>query len=484
VSTFLITNADVPGGPGPADVRLGPRVIEEIGRGLARQAREPVLDAAGGAVIAGLHDHHLHLRAAVAARSSADVSGAAGPAAFDRMVRTAVGKLPTGRWLRAVGWDEEAAGPLDRRRLDALTGPVPARVQHRSGVMWVLNTAALHAVGASRGQLAGPEPAGLERAADGELSGRLLRMDDWLRERLPATAAGDFPRGLAELAAWSARRGITGFTDATPGRDQADVKEFSRLSAAGTFPQRLVLMAPPGLREPVGPRVALGPLKIVLDDSALPGAGELAARIDDSRRRGRGAAIHCVTADQLVIAVAAFEQCAPVPAGGRLAGRIEHAGVVPPGYAERLSRLGVAVVTQPGFIAGRGDSYLRRVPAAEQGWLYPCASLAAAGVTVAASTDAPFGPADPWQCMVAAVSRRSRGGVVIGETERTGADRALEMFQTRARDVRRLRTVRAGQPSDVCVLHLPLDRALLKPEAETVRTTIVCGQPVAGDGSS
>lgn len=475
-ATLLITNADVAGRPG-VDVRLGPYVIEEINVGLARGAGEPTLDAAGGAVIPGLHDHHLHLRAAVAARESVDVSGAADSSGFDQMIRTTAENLSPGCWLRAVGWDEDEAGPLDRRRLDVLTGPVPARVQHRSGAMWVLNTAALRAVGAEHWDLPG-----LERAADGQLSGRLLRMDAWLRERLPLGAPDQFAAGLATQAAWCARRGITGFTDATPGRDQADADEFSQLSMAGAFPQRLVLMAPPGLREPAASRVTLGPLKIILDDSSLPAPDGLAALIEDTRRRACGIAVHCVTADQLVIAVAAFEQCRLVRDGTQPSDRIEHAGVVPPGYAERLARLDLAVVTQPGFVAQRGDAYLRQVPAAEREWLYPCASLAVVGVTVVASTDAPFGPADPWQCIAAAVSRRTRAGAVVGESERIGAVRALRMFQAEASDVRRTRTVQIGQPSDVCVLHQPLDRALLKPDAETVRTTIVGGQPVAGDG--
>ncbi len=39
-------------------------------------------------------------------------------------------------WIRAVGYHEAVAGPLDRTRLDALAPSVPVRVQHRSGVLW------------------------------------------------------------------------------------------------------------------------------------------------------------------------------------------------------------------------------------------------------------------------------------------------------------------------------------------------------------
>jgi predicted amidohydrolase YtcJ len=50
-------------------------------------------------------------------------------------------------WIRAVGYHEAVAGPLDRHALDGLSPAVPVRVQHRSGVLWTLNSAGLARVG-------------------------------------------------------------------------------------------------------------------------------------------------------------------------------------------------------------------------------------------------------------------------------------------------------------------------------------------------
>ena len=72
-----------------------------------------MVDAAGGALLPGLHDHHVHLMAMAAARDSVDV-GTAGLAAL----RTA----PGDDWVRAVGYHESIAGPLDR---DASTRSSP-----------------------------------------------------------------------------------------------------------------------------------------------------------------------------------------------------------------------------------------------------------------------------------------------------------------------------------------------------------------------
>jgi predicted amidohydrolase YtcJ len=471
--TVLIRNAEVDGRAG-LDVRVGADRIQQVGRQLSRQASDHVLDAAGGAAIPGLHDHHVHLRAVVAARSSVDASTAVDPAAFDELVASAA-RQAVGGWLRVTGWDEHRAGSLDRGRLDEIAGSVATRVQHRGGSMWVLNSAALRAVGADDCDLAG-----VERDQDGAATGRLLRMDAWLRDRLAAAGARAsqhaFGNGVARYAAWCARLGVTGFTDATPDRDQADADEFAALSAAGVLPQRLVLMAPPGLSRRrfdggASGRVTLGPVKIVLEDATLPSAGQLAARIKDAHRRTVAVAIHCVTAEQLVVAVAAFEEAGPASTG--TADRIEHAAVVPPGYAATLARLGLAVVTQPGFIHDRGDDYLRYVPPAERGWLYPCASLLHAGVPVAAGSDAPFGPASPWLAVAAATSRRSAAGAAVGADERVSAGRALRLFLAAPGDIRQARSIAPGQPGDVCVLRASLRRSLAGlPDPEVVATII------------
>ena len=120
---------------------------------------------------------------------------------------------------------------------------------------------------------------------------------------------------------------------------------------------------------------------------------------------GRAVAIHCVSRVEVVVAIDALTRPGPVPGD-----RLEHASVLPLGLEHRLRELGVAVVTQPNFIAERGDAYARDVDADDLEVLYRCRTLLAAGVAVAGGTDAPFGIADPWRAMRAAVERRSHDG--------------------------------------------------------------------------
>ena len=65
---LLIRNAEI-AGDAPRDLRAREGRIAEIGAGLAAGAGKP-LDAAGGALLPGLHDHHLHLLALAAAERS------------------------------------------------------------------------------------------------------------------------------------------------------------------------------------------------------------------------------------------------------------------------------------------------------------------------------------------------------------------------------------------------------------------------------
>ena len=103
----------------------------------------------------------------------------------------------------------------------------PVRVQHRSGALWMLNTAGLTAIRAP----AADHP-GLERGEGGWLTGRLWRADDWLRSRLPQSG----PPGLTRVGTALLRHGITGVTDATPDLDDWSIAAISDAMAQGDLP--------------------------------------------------------------------------------------------------------------------------------------------------------------------------------------------------------------------------------------------------------
>jgi predicted amidohydrolase YtcJ len=453
---LLIREAEVEGGG--ADVRIEAGRIAALGRGLAPAPGERVVEARGGALLPGLHDHHLHLLAWAAALGSV----ACGPPAVrdEAALAAALQSAPGAGFVRGVGYHESVAGALDRARLDALLPGRPLRIQHRSGALWMLNSAACRALGLDED---GAAAEGVERDAAGVATGRLFRLDAWLRARLASEALPD----LAPVGAALARVGVTGVTDATPGLEPAALAALAAARGGGALPQRLVLLGAPRSED----GFAAGPAKLVLDERALPPLAELVARVDAAHAAGRGVAVHCVTRAELVIALAALEE-----AGVRGGDRIEHASVAPPELVAWLARLGVSVVTQPGFVRSRGDDYLREVEPRDRPWLYRCAGFASAGVALGAGTDAPFGEPDPWRAMQAAVDRRTAAGERLGAAEALSPERALALFTTPPDAPGGApRRIAPGASADLCLLDRPWARMRDALAHEAVAATIAAG---------
>jgi predicted amidohydrolase YtcJ len=214
----------------------------------------------------------------------------------------------------------------------------------------------------------------------------------------------------------------------------------------------------------------LGPVKVLLDD-ALPPATALESVVRSAHAEGRPVAFHAVTRVQLIAAVLAVEA-----AGSRPGDRVEHGAVIPDELVESLRALQLTVVTQPSFVADRGDRYLADVDADDLSLLYRVRSLLAAGVAVAAGSDAPFGHPDPWRAVTAAVSRRTEAGAVLGPEERVEPGAALGLFLGRPDLPGERRRIGPGAPADVCVLRCPLAAALDRPTAENVRATVAAGR--------
>jgi predicted amidohydrolase YtcJ len=446
------------------DVRIADGRVAEIGLRLGRRTGEHVLDAGGGALLPGLVDHHLHLHAlAAAARSTPcgppEVRDPAGLAAA-----LAAATTDEHGWVRGVGYHDSVAGHLDAAALDRLHAARPVRLQHRSGALWVVNAA-----GAERLGLADPAHPGIERMPDGTPTGRLWRADDWMRSRLPGTG----PPDLTAVGARLSRLGITAVTDATPDLEPAAIDALAAAVATGALPQRVHLLGVPLGVVPPAPLTA-GPYKIVLADSGLPDLDALTATIRAAHGAGRPVAVHCVTREALVLLLAALHDA------GCVAGdRIEHAALVPADLVGDLAHRGLRVVTQPGFLTHRGDDYLRDLPAMDHPDLYRCRSLLDAGVRLALSSDAPYGPLDPWAVIAAAAHRRTPSGAVAGRAERLAPADALAAYLAPPDDPGGPpRRVRPGATADLALLDRPLESVLTDrtdPAAAPVRATLIAG---------
>ncbi len=461
---MLIRNADLYSA-GLSDVRVAGTRIVALGRGLPTLPGEDVIDARGGALLPGLHDHHIHLVSLAAALNSVHCGPPHVHHADELAATLAAEERRGGDWLRGVGYHESVAGEIDRHWLDRHIPSRPVRVQHRSGQMWILNSCALERIGAN-------DPASPAERIGGVLTGRFFRSDDWLRSRL----RGQFP-DLARVSALLASRGVTGVTETSALNDTAQARFLQDAQMRGELKQKLMVMGTASLDNwPQQGACRRGPTKIHLNETVLPDFDTLLTTIRRSHAAGRAIAVHCVTRTELTFVLAAIEEAVALPGD-----RIEHASVAPPEAVDKIAELGLTVVSQPNFLWERGDAYLTDVDPADRQWLYRGREFLDRGIPLAAGTDAPFGEPEPWRAMHAAVTRRTRAGVVIAAEEALNPEQALALYISAPENPGGpVREVTVAAVADLCLLDRPLEHMRQDLASVAVRATWRDGEIIWG----
>ncbi|MFM5931764.1 MAG: amidohydrolase family protein [Novosphingobium sp.] len=450
MAAMLIRRAELWQG-GIADLRIAGGKVSAIGT-LEPKPGETVIEASGGALLPGLHDHHIHLSAS-AVRKESIVCGPPQVRTPDAL-RDALAKAPGDSWLRGILYHESVMGLPDAARLDDLCRDRPLRIQHRSGRMWLFNSLALDTLLAL-----GDPPQGME-IENGRYTGRLFDEDPWLRSTL-ASLPPAFGAISAELAAF----GVTGLTDMSPSNDTETASHFASEARSGRLVQRYCLAGTL--------KLGSGPVKLHLHEAALPDFDEVVDMIRNAHDQLRPIASHCTTETELVFTLAAIEA-----AGARRGDRIEHAGIARDSHIAQIAEMQLAVVGQPHFIAERGDQYCADVEPDLIPCLYRQAAFLRAGVTLAAGSDAPFGSADPWAAMRAAVTRQTANGTVIGIDEELSPEQALALFLADPVDLLVQRSLTVGAPADLCLLSAPWKLARTALDASLVRATVIAGNLV------
>jgi len=399
---MIIRNAEIEGKV--TDVLLADGLIAKIGNNLKGA---PHFDARGGALIPGLHDHHIHLNATAAAMNSVRCGP---PEVISEADLIQALKQAGEGWLRGVGYHHSVAGEIDRAWLDDNGPNRPIRIQHRSGRLWILNSLAM---------------AELDKAEPPD--GRLLDSDISLRTK------SQFP-DLKPLIARLLSYGITGVTEVTPSNGMAEYENYLRAAR----PLRLSIMG----RAELGAKQSQH-LKLHYHDHDLPALESLAQEIKQAHAVGRNIAAHCVTRAELMLTLAALDLAGPV-----YGDRIEHAAIADDAAIEWMKKLGVIVVTQPNFITEREAAYLKDVPRDEHKNLWRLKAFADAGLKVAAGSDAPFANPNPWAAIAAAV-KRPKGF----EGEAISPEAALALYTKPANDAgAKPRKIEIGEPADLCLL--------------------------------
>ncbi|RLT98706.1 amidohydrolase family protein [Ketobacter sp.] len=447
------------------DLRIRDGVIQQIGT-LMPIPGEPVIEAGGAALLPGLNDHHIHFLSYAASLNSIDCSPGNVPSAHD-LANLLTIQSPAADWLRGVGYHESVAGAIDRHWLDQFCPHRPLRIQHRTGRLWIFNSLGVERLIQSNQNLPTPLPL----CRDSVRSGRFLDVTSVI-----STLVGRSLPPVHQASKNLARLGVTGFADMTPSNDSATFDLFSELARNNTLLQRVHLARNQAFSPPLpaeGGRISAGPVKIHLHETRLPPLEELVARITASHHFGVAVAIHCVTEIEMLFSLQALEEAGPL-----MGDRIEHASMTPDYLLERIKALGVTVVTQPHFIARKGDTYLQDIDPSEHNHLYRARSFLDLRIPLAASSDAPFGDVDPWAAMRAAISRRTQQNAVLGAGEALSPEQALALFLGALHRPGEARTLIEGAPADLCLLSLPWAAARTRLLQEDVRLVLAHGQTI------
>jgi hypothetical protein len=127
------------------------------------------------------------------------------------------------------------------------------------------------------------------------------------------------------------------------------------------------------------------------------------------------------------------------------------------------------VITQPGFLHDNGDRYLETVAEEKRDYLYPIGSLMKNGVCVAAGSDSPVGPPNPFTGIHAAVNRISLKGASLGPQERISLPSALALYTHNAArtalEESYKGSIESGKTADLVLLN----DDLLRSETDVVR---------------
>ena len=156
----------------------------------------------------------------------------------------------------------------------------------------------------------------------GRPTGRLFRLDGWLRGACPAGLRPD----LAAVGRRLASYGVTGVTDCTPAAATAYFEPIAGAVRSGALPVTVWVTGGPELSEATPPHpLRRGPVKILITDHAFPSLDAGERGFARAHRAGRAVAVHCVSRAGLLLALAAWRAVGSIPGD-----RVEHASVAPP----------------------------------------------------------------------------------------------------------------------------------------------------------
>jgi predicted amidohydrolase YtcJ len=487
--------------------------------------RTQVVQLDGLTVMPGLVDSHCHFEDAGIDRDTVSFVGVSTIAeALDR-VRATASEHPAESWVRGRVWnpflqlDEHRAPTREELDVAAEGRPVFLPLGHSAAV----SSAALRAAGISDSPR---DPDGfVEVDETGRPTGLLVEDGVHLVARVVPPWSEDQRRrqlvdAMAELNTW----GITSVVGGA--MVPADLDLLRELADSGRCTLRVSAMvvptgetnpsvdlarweelvsAPPRTGSP-GAWVAERGIKLQIDGGMTLGtaatraaytsrpdyAGDvlvererLAALVGHAHRHGWPVGVHVVGDAAIDLALDVFEETAGDRDPESLADVLIHASLIQPDQAQRAKELGVLVAAQTPFLWSNAEVIRGHLGSGRLESAVPLRDLIdilGAGA-VAAGTDYPINPLDPFQNVFAMTSRLDRHGRTVGAAQAISRPEALHLYTTSGAahtgELSVKGSLAAGKLADLVVLDTdPLTVAESELAATRAVMTVVGGRVV------
>jgi predicted amidohydrolase YtcJ len=400
------------------------------------------VDLAGGMVIPGLIDSHLHLSATGLKLISLDLSGVGSKQAMLASIRHKAREIKPGEWLIGRGWNEKLfsdGGLPVMEELDQAAPHCPMFLTRICGHAFLANTRAFERCGVTYestipvgGEISWDEgtknPTGLVL----ETASRLFQ------EHIPPVQGEKLKHAVRLAIQHSLEHGLTSV-------HTEDLRYLGGLEQTYQIYQELLfgeeqlglrcnlLIYYPFLQALIengmfagygNETLQIGALKLFADGAigrrtaklsqpyadAPAETGQLVLEEEELRdivRRGRAhhmpIAAHVIGDGALEVVLNALDQVAPV----RYPDRLIHNQIIQPAHLERLKHPSRIADIQPRFVVGDFPWVIDRVGAERIKYSYAWKTMLDAGIRCAGGSDAPVEPVDPLLGIHAAMTRRA-----------------------------------------------------------------------------
>jgi predicted amidohydrolase YtcJ len=436
--------------------------------------RTEVVDVAGGLLLPGFVDAHVHPVQGGLERRRCDLSGASGRAACVPMIASYAAAHPEADWILGGGWHQPdfPGGTPTAAELDAVVGDRPAFLMNADHHGAWVSSRALTLAGLDA-RTPDPPDGRIERAEDGTPTGTLHEgAMDLVGALVPSTTHIEQVAALMEAQAYLHSLGITGWQDAILG-EYANFSDASsayvELAREGRLTARVVGAlwwqrdrGVEQIHELIERREALqygrfraDSVKIMQDGVAETfTAGMLQPYLDGCGCRTTNAGlsfvdpaalrelvtlldaedfqvhVHAIGDRAVREALDAFEAARVANGGNDLRHHIAHLQVIHPDDIGRFAALGVTANMQALWAVYERQMLDLTIPflgPQRTGWQYPFADLARSGAELAAGSDWPVSSPDPLAAVHVAVNRRAPAALADGRYDAFLPEQALDL---------------------------------------------------------